>query len=390
MAELGALANLAAIVGASFQIDSVLIDIGTALGSAGDDIRALGDEVSSYHNILKNVQHALLTARSFRSSLDELPAAQDILDQSSKIFAELEDLLNGLYSQQRVTNVARIKWALKRNRVSLMHKKIRNFSGKLQFMLVIMTFTTTLTYSGLPQYSESDLSVRSTASGYATHDYRKVADSQDSTIYSSQEHVTIDGEWDSCVNTVSKIGHLSRFPSMNFDAVHSLRASLETAPNPGLSCVAIAGIEPGWPVPYELGSPDTAWSMKEPAVYVAAYPTPSYAFDGMNTDHANRSNSTVTDPQNTPAPFQRNGWYNIFESKEDSYQNVIVAALESQGAGLDWRQWRCYLVCGRQERRLDYLESRQLVLAEMGFEGKPANLMLRHRNDERIEECTGF
>lgn len=49
MTELGALANPAAIVRASLKNAGVLIDLATALGSTGNDIRALGEDVGSYH-----------------------------------------------------------------------------------------------------------------------------------------------------------------------------------------------------------------------------------------------------------------------------------------------------------------------------------------------------
>lgn len=142
MAELGALANLAAVVGAGLKLSILLFDLASSLHSAGSEMQTLGTEISLFCSVLKQVQSVLLKAKSFRSSVSANRATQDILDRCQVIFKELETVVNGVRSKggDAVELIARVKWTFKKSKVQMLRASLESSKLTLHLMLTTLEF----------------------------------------------------------------------------------------------------------------------------------------------------------------------------------------------------------------------------------------------------------
>ena len=139
MAEIGALANIAQVIGAGLALSKTLYDFATVLNIAGRDVNALAQEVGLLSSALQQVQSTLTEAKSYRLSLSAIQTAEDAKDRAQFIFEDLEATIKKF--QERDVNLdlqARIKWVFRGKRVLLVREELKTCTTTLHLMLTTL------------------------------------------------------------------------------------------------------------------------------------------------------------------------------------------------------------------------------------------------------------
>ena len=96
MAELAAISSIFGIVENGAKLSIMLSEFGSAMGSAGPEVKAIGTEVSLFCAVLKQLHSTLTKAKAFRYSISAIDTTQTILDRCQQIFKDIENILDGL------------------------------------------------------------------------------------------------------------------------------------------------------------------------------------------------------------------------------------------------------------------------------------------------------
>ena len=117
MAELGAIASIVGIAGAGAKLSISLYQFAETVGSARNEVRTIGTEISLFSAVLKQLHSTLTKARNFRYSITAIETTQDILDECQKVFEQISMIVEGLKTGKATPGdksmdfVGRVKWA---------------------------------------------------------------------------------------------------------------------------------------------------------------------------------------------------------------------------------------------------------------------------------------
>ncbi|KAH6662551.1 hypothetical protein B0J14DRAFT_685494 [Halenospora varia] len=128
MAELGAIAGL---IGTGVKLSVTIFEFGSAIGSAGSEVRAIGTEISLFCSVLKQLHSTLNKAKSYRYSMSALAAALEIVTQCQIIFDKIDRIIVRLQkrkteSQEPVKNfIKAVKWTFKKSKVQILRNTLK-------------------------------------------------------------------------------------------------------------------------------------------------------------------------------------------------------------------------------------------------------------------------
>lgn len=143
MAELGAIAGL---IGTGVKLSVTIFEFGSAIGSAGSEVRAIGTEISLFCSVLKQLHSTLNKAKSYRYSMSALAAALEIVTQCQIIFDKIDRIIVRLQkrkteSQEPVKNfIKAVKWTFKKSKVQILRNTLVSCKITLHIMLTTIDF----------------------------------------------------------------------------------------------------------------------------------------------------------------------------------------------------------------------------------------------------------
>ncbi|CZR66657.1 uncharacterized protein PAC_16558 [Phialocephala subalpina] len=147
MEAIGAIASIIGVAGAGAKLSIVLFEFASTVGSAGQEVKRIGVEISLFCSVLKQLHSTLTKAKAYRYSLRALDTTQEILDQCQEVFKEIESILNGLRkggvqgsAESSVDLVARVKWTFKRSQVQVLRATLESCKATLHLMLTTLEF----------------------------------------------------------------------------------------------------------------------------------------------------------------------------------------------------------------------------------------------------------
>ena len=159
MAELvGLIASITGIAGVGAKLSVQLFDLTSQVGSARQDVAAVGQDISVFAAVLGHIATTLETPSVVRFSEDAVRTASWITSRAEAIFMELEEVINGIVpaagttQENKPTSMSvskRVKWVFKRQRVVQFRASLESMKLTLQLML------TTVEISGKMQYRRS-------------------------------------------------------------------------------------------------------------------------------------------------------------------------------------------------------------------------------------------
>jgi hypothetical protein len=124
MEAIGAIASIIGVAGAGAKLSIVLFEFASTVGSAGQEIKQIGIEISLFCSVLKQLESTLTKAKAYRYSLSAIETTQEILDRCQEVFNEIEAIVNGLRKRGSERSaeatrdlIARVKWTFKRSQV---------------------------------------------------------------------------------------------------------------------------------------------------------------------------------------------------------------------------------------------------------------------------------
>jgi hypothetical protein len=146
MAELGAIASVVGLAGASAKLSIALFDFASTVGSAAAEITGVATEISQFCVVLNQVESTLTKAKkTVRYSLTALAAIEQITNQCRPVITDIEGILDKLKKDKAEPNLlGRMIWLLKRSKVQLLQKTLESSKLTLSCMLTTLVFGETL------------------------------------------------------------------------------------------------------------------------------------------------------------------------------------------------------------------------------------------------------
>lgn len=143
MAELGALANIAAVVAAGINLSLALYTISMALKDVGSEIRIFSSQITIHCDVIRRVQKTLNEAKGSRISDNAIQTTQNALDGSQYIFAQLRAIISKFLKKNGTAEfdvLTRIKWMYQKTKIKWLQETLSAFCGQLQLMLTTMSY----------------------------------------------------------------------------------------------------------------------------------------------------------------------------------------------------------------------------------------------------------
>ena len=94
MEAIGAIASIIGVAGAGAKLSIMLFEFASTAGSAGQEVKRIGIEISLFCSVLKQLQSTLTKAKAYRYSLSALETTQEILDRCQEAFQEIENVVD--------------------------------------------------------------------------------------------------------------------------------------------------------------------------------------------------------------------------------------------------------------------------------------------------------
>ena len=130
------------VIGPGIELAREIYHFASPLGSAGDDMRDLGAEVTLFCAIMRNVRLTFNKPKSFRVSTTAYDDVYDVLTRGQGIFEKIRALLSRLQSDDEAEpNVLkRIGHIFKKTRILMWKESLRSCTATVQVMLTTMNF----------------------------------------------------------------------------------------------------------------------------------------------------------------------------------------------------------------------------------------------------------
>ena len=144
MAELSIVASVIGIVGAGTKLSIAIFDFAASVGRAGRDLQHVAIEISDLCSVLKQLQ-ILLEHAHFQTSRTAIEAAERIIRQCSRVFAEIGEVVGELRRARgddlfpSVDFVSKVKWTFsKKAKVLMLRSTLEACKSTLNVMLTTL------------------------------------------------------------------------------------------------------------------------------------------------------------------------------------------------------------------------------------------------------------
>ena len=144
MAEIGVVGAIVGLVGTGTKLSIAIFDFAASIGNAGRELQNVATEISDLCSMLKQVQTVLEHAH-FLPSETAIAAAQRILNQCSKVFGEIDEIVGELRRTKgdevfpSVDFVSKVKWTFsKKSKVLMLRSTLEACKSTLSVMLMTM------------------------------------------------------------------------------------------------------------------------------------------------------------------------------------------------------------------------------------------------------------
>lgn len=153
MEAIGAIASIIGVAGAGAKLSIVLFEFASTVGSAGQEVKQIGIEISLFCSVLKQLQSTLNKAKAYRYSLTAIETTAEILDQCQEIFSEIETIVTNLSVGNRGNErsaestrrfINSVKWTFKKSKVQLLRTTLESCKVTLHIMLSTLEFAQTI------------------------------------------------------------------------------------------------------------------------------------------------------------------------------------------------------------------------------------------------------
>jgi hypothetical protein len=151
MEAIGAIASIVGVAGAGAKLSIVLFEFASTVGSAGQEVKQIGIEISLFCSVLKQLQSTLSKAKACRYSLSAIETTAEILDRCQEIFDEIKAIVTSLSTRnvERSVESTRkfinsVKWTFKRSKVQLLRTTLESCKVTLHIMLSTLEFAQTI------------------------------------------------------------------------------------------------------------------------------------------------------------------------------------------------------------------------------------------------------
>lgn len=136
------IASIIGVAGAGFRLSLILNAVSCEVASAGFEVHSISKSVTLFAMMLKQAGNVLQSPNSVHSH-DALITAKSIADESTRVFDEINDMLdrvrtkptNGAFSP---TIEQRFKWCFKKHRVTYLLNQLESLKLSLSLLLQIL------------------------------------------------------------------------------------------------------------------------------------------------------------------------------------------------------------------------------------------------------------
>ncbi|KEF56674.1 uncharacterized protein A1O9_06863 [Exophiala aquamarina CBS 119918] len=142
MADIDIVASIIGVAAAGFRLSLILNAVSCEVASDGLEIHSISKSVTLFATMLKQAGNVLQSPNSVHSH-DALTTAKSIADESTRVFDEINDMLDRV--RTKPTNGAfspsieqRFKWCFKRHRVTYLLNQLESLKLSLSLLLQIL------------------------------------------------------------------------------------------------------------------------------------------------------------------------------------------------------------------------------------------------------------
>jgi hypothetical protein len=130
------------------KLSIALYHFASPLGSAGEDMRDLGAEVTLFCAIMRQVRVVFDKQKSFRISTTAIQDVHEVLARGEVIFGRIKALLSTLQDDSIVDVFTRVKETFKKTKVLMWKESLRSCTAMVQVMLTTMSFAERIAATG--------------------------------------------------------------------------------------------------------------------------------------------------------------------------------------------------------------------------------------------------
>ena len=136
------------VIGPGVKLSIALYHFVSPLGSAGEDMRDLGAEVTLFCAIMRQVRVIFDKPKSFRISTTAIQDVHEVLARGEVIFGRIRVLLSTLQDDSIVDVFTRVKETFKKTKVLMWKESLRSCTAMVQVMLTTMSFAERIAATG--------------------------------------------------------------------------------------------------------------------------------------------------------------------------------------------------------------------------------------------------
>lgn len=137
-----AIASVLGVAGAGFRLSLILNAISCEIVNAGFEVHGISKGVTLFSTMLKQTGTVLQTADSVHST-EAIETAMSIADESTRVFDEINDMLDRLGTKSSDGSATpsiqqRFRWCFKKNRVTYLMAQLESLKLSLAVMLQVI------------------------------------------------------------------------------------------------------------------------------------------------------------------------------------------------------------------------------------------------------------
>jgi hypothetical protein len=132
---IGAVASIVQLSQVALSLSKTLYSLGTAVGSANDDIQALADDLKTFSQSLTLLSRLLEDSKSWYSDDIYLLTAKIIKD-CAELYVKIDKILATLGGNGKSTWKMRVKFVYKEGQIRKLMKRLRDMKGTLATILM--------------------------------------------------------------------------------------------------------------------------------------------------------------------------------------------------------------------------------------------------------------
>ena len=135
LTAIGAVASICQLANAALSLSRTLYSLGSAIGSASEDVQILADDLKTFAQFLTLLSRLLEDSSSWYSDDIYLLTAKIIKD-CAELYVKLEKILAKLGANGKSTWKLRVKFVYKESEIKKLLKRLRDMKGTLATILM--------------------------------------------------------------------------------------------------------------------------------------------------------------------------------------------------------------------------------------------------------------